>query len=148
MEIILYTTKDEDRIINKTLEHKYTIEIDFKDSTNLMNPMISLFEEESVDLQSVNYAYIPEFKRYYFIRNVNVTSGGIYYILLECDVLETYKEEILESKAEITRSIKDNDYRTIAPSSEVRKEVDIYEYSKGFTGDSSIILTTVGKGGY
>lgn len=145
---MLYTTQDEDRVINKTLGHKYTIEIDFKDSTNLMNPMISLFEEESVDLQSVNYAYIPEFERYYFIRNVNVTSGGIYYLLLECDVLETYKEEILASKAEITRGIKDNDYRAIAPSSEVRKEVDIYEYTKGFTGDSSIILTTVGKGGY
>ena len=145
---MLYTTQDEDRVINKTLEHKYTIDIDFKDSTNLTNPVISLFEEESVDLQSVNYAYVPEFERYYFIRSVNLTPGKVYYLLLECDVLETYKEEILGCKAEITRSIKDNDYRAIAPSSEVRKEVDVYEYSKGFTGDNSIILTTVGKGGY
>lgn len=145
---MLFNTKDDDRVINKTLEHKYTINIDFKDSTNLTNPMISLFEEEGVDLQSVNYAMIPEFDRSYFIRNVNATSGGIYYMLLECDVLETYKSEILDSKAEITRGIRDNDYRAISPSSEVRKEVDTYEYNKGFTGDNSIILTTVGKGGY
>lgn len=143
---MLFNTKDDDRVINKELEHKYTIDIDFKDSTNLTNPMISLFEEEGVDLQSVNYAMIPEFDRMYFIRNVNATSGGIYYMLLECDVLETYKSEILDSKAEISRKIEEGDYGQATPRTQVIKEVDIIESDFNVSYKPSIIMTTIGGG--
>ena len=145
MEIELYVTHDADTVMNKDIELKHTVEMDIKDTTNITQPIIVLYEDEELDLRNVNYAYIPEFKRYYFIRSVNVAPDNIYQLLLECDVIETFKQEILNSPAEITRGIKENDYLDTATSSEVKKDVDIHMSNKGLEDKFSIIFSTIGQ---
>lgn len=145
MDIQLYVTSDDDTVMNKTLELKYDITMELKDSQNITQPAILLFENEDLDLRSVNYAYIPEFKRYYFIRSVNVAPNNIYQLLLECDVIETFKEQILNSTAEITRKIGTDDYLDIGTTSEVRKDATIYESNKGLEDEFSIIFSTIGQ---
>ena len=145
MDIQLYVTSDDDTIMNKMLELRYDITMELKDTTNITQPVILLYESEDLDLRSVNYAYLPEFKRYYFIRSVNVAPNNIYQLLLECDVIETFKEEILNSTAEITRKIGTDDYLDIGTTSEVRKDATIYESNKGLEDEFSIIFSTIGQ---
>lgn len=145
MEILLYTTQDADTVMNKTLELKYTIQMEIKDSQNITQPTIALMEYEDMKLDEVNYAYIPDFNRYYFIRSYNVAPNQIYHLALECDVIETFKEEIIQSQADISRVIEEGDYLDVGTINEVRKEAEIYESDKGFSDEFSILFSTIGQ---
>lgn len=146
MEIKLYTTEDADNVINKTLALVSTVQIQLRDTQNITAPVVLLGKITGVDLKAVNYAYMDEFKRFYFIRSINVGPNNIYALALECDVIETYKEDILNSSAQINRGVKKGDYGDIGTSIEVRREVDIFKSDKGFVGKNSIILSTIGTG--
>ena len=144
MEIKLYITEDADTVMNKDLTLIATFDIQMRDTQNVSAPILILGEIAGVDLKTVNYAYIDEFKRYYFIRTITVGQNNIYTLAMECDVIETYKEDILNSSALISRRVAAGDYGDMAVSSEVRKEVEVFKSSRGFNGDKTIILSTVG----
>lgn len=146
MEIKLYITEDEDNVINKTLSLVSTVNIQLRDTQDIVTPVVLLGEIEGIDLKTVNYAYMEEFERFYFIRSINVGPNNIYALALECDVIETYKEDILDSSAQINRAVQAGDYGDIGTSIEVRREVDIFKSNRGFTGKNSIILSTIGTG--
>ena len=146
MEIKLYITEDADTVMNKDLTLITTLDIQMRDTQNVSAPILILGEIAGVDLKAVNYAYIDEFKRYYFIRTITVGQNNIHTLSMECDVIETYKEDILNSSAQINRGVKKGDYGDIGTSIEVRREVDIFKSDKGFVGKNSIILSTIGTG--
>ena len=144
MEIKLYITEDADTVMNKDLTLIATFDIQMRDTQNVSAPILILGEIAGVDLKAVNYAYIDEFKRYYFIRTITVGQNNIYTLAMECDVIETYKEDILNSSALISRRVAAGDYGDMAVSSEVRKEVEVFKSSRGFNENKTIILSTVG----
>ena len=144
MEIKLYITEDSDTVMNKDLTLIATFDIQMRDTQNVSAPILILGEIEGVDLKTVNYAYIDEFKRYYFIRTITVGQNNIYTLTMECDVIETYREDILNSSALISRRVAAGDYGDMAVSSEVRKEVEVFKSSRGFNENKTIILSTVG----
>lgn len=146
MEIKLYITEDSDTVMNKDLTLITTFDIQMRDTQNVSAPILILGEIAGVDIKTVNYAYIDEFKRYYFIRTITVGQNNIHTLAMECDVIETYKEDILNSSAQINRGVKKGDYGDIGTSIEVRREVDIFKSDKGFVGKNSIILSTIGTG--
>lgn len=55
------------------------------------------------NIVNYNYAYIEEFDRYYFINDI-VYDQGLWSLSLSCDLLATYKEDIIESEQYIIRS--------------------------------------------
>ena len=144
MEIKLYITEDADTVMNKDLTLITTLDIQMRDTQNVSAPILILGEIAGVDLKAVNYAYIDEFKRYYFIRTITVGQNNIHTLSMECDVIETYKEDILNSSALISRRVAAGDYGDMAVSSEVRKEVEVFKSNRGFNEDKTIILSTVG----
>ena len=143
MLIKMYDTKSDNNTINKVLENEREFDIKFKDRTDIINPVIIL-RNDSLILS--NYAYIPEFKRYYFVSRIELFPNNIYNISLKCDVLESFKKDILESSGFISQQTKNvnkyfnSDYRT-----EVRKEVDIYNSTVTIPTDiKETILVTIG----
>ena len=50
-----------------------------------------------------NYAYIPQFHRYYFLVDVVAVNKTLYYVSLTCDPLMSFKEEFLDLEAMIAR---------------------------------------------
>lgn len=52
----------------------------------------------ATELMQYNYAYCPEFKRYYFITNISSYTAVIFDIECICDVLATFREDILDTK--------------------------------------------------
>lgn len=86
------------------------------DETSLMNPVFKL------DLGSnpigKNYAYVPDFNRYYFITDIT-SSQNFWFISCTCDVLASFKTEIGAETHYVTRAasefdeyISDNFYPT------------------------------------
>ena len=96
------TTTDDNRKVSKSYTvNKANVACDIYDSCDLYNPTLIV---KSNSVISSNYLYIPNFNRYYFIVNKNLDKGGRTIINCECDVLMSFKNDILNSTQLIIRS--------------------------------------------
>lgn len=141
MIIKAYNTESSVNTINKDIDFIADIDVKFKDEVNIYNPTIVLKYNELIDF---NYIYIDKFKRYYFIEDIEVFPNKIYSLSLKCDVLMSFKEDILNSYGNITSQTNYNDYYNFNYSSEVRKETNIYNSDIKLDTTKSIILCTIG----
>ena len=136
-----YNTNDSTNTINKTLDFISDIDIKFKEEVNIFNPVVML---KYGDLINFNYVYIDKFKRYYFIEDIEVFPNKIYKLSLKCDVLMSFRDDILNSYGNITSQTNYNDYYNFDYSSEVRKETNIYNSNVVFEDAKTTILCTIG----
>lgn len=144
MELILYRTSDNDNVINKDKEEIKRYNIVLKDPSDIVAPYIRLNEEKEDLGEIANYAYLVEFNRYYFIRTLTNTSKDMWILTLECDVLESFKDDILASQAEVIRPIKPNDYQATSVRTQVIEEIDTYESNVTISDEPSLVLSTIG----
>ena len=140
MIIKLFNTTDSNNTIGKTLTDEQTFDITFKDKFDIINPIVMLKSDVPI---IKNYAYIPEFGRYYFVTSIQIQPNKIYKLYLECDVLESFKNDILASRGLVTRAGEGNQFYDGGLNSEVRKEVDIYESELELELKEEIILVTI-----
>src|SRR5699024_2713243 len=89
MELKTYKTEDTNNTINKNLTDLEEYDITLKNPENVINPTIMLNHRDKF---TQNYAYIPAFSRYYFIRDITRFNRDLVQLSLEVDVLESYKE--------------------------------------------------------
>ena len=61
-------------------------------------------ESEEFRITDANYMYIPEFGRYYFIRDITIAITGLYVISARVDVLMSFKDQILNLECFIERN--------------------------------------------
>ena len=105
MKITLYKTPSSPNKIEKTLKGEIVYEnIMLKEDTDVKNPVIIISGIAKVgSISGYNYAYIPQFNRYYWIDNISFNKGGLIELYMRVDVLMSYKESILNSKQLIDR---------------------------------------------
>ena len=144
MELNLYKCSDGDNVINKTLTEKLTINITLKRDVNITAPQIILMNDNGAFFNQYNYAEIPELGRFYFIDSVTSLNNKMESLALRCDVLETYKVDVLASKARFMRGLKTGDYIAANIDYSVIKTITKIESNIGFTGNPTMILTSVG----
>ena len=144
MTISLFYTDSENNRIQKHLISQYDLTGTVKDPTNIKTPSITC--QLSATYLDRNYAFIPEFGRYYFITNKTIIGTNLVVLELKVDVLMSFSNVILVTPMLIERSeIYPNDY--IADSQRV-----IYNYPMTLTKrfpqsfDSfNFFLTTAGN---
>ena len=105
MKITLYKTPSSPNKIEKTLKGEIVYDnIMLKEDTDVKNPVIIISGIHKADsISDYNYAYIPQFHRYYWIDNISFNKGGLIELYMRVDVLMSYKESILNSKQLIDR---------------------------------------------
>lgn len=138
MELILYRTLDNANVINKVLTDPITVNITLKNDVNIINPEIVL----SGDFRGYNYAHIPELNRFYFIESfeqINLRFGKLF---MSCDVLETYKADILNCSGTIKRDIQAGDYGAVTADSTVNI-ITTHKADVKLTLENNIVLTTL-----
>lgn len=140
MIIKLFNTTDSNNTIGKTLTDEQTFDITFKDTFDIINPIVVLKSDVPI---LKNYAYIPEFGRYYFITSIHIQPNKIHKLFLECDVLESFKNDILASYGLVTRSAEGNKFFDGGLNSEVRKEVEIFHSTGTIPYENNIVLVTI-----
>lgn len=141
MIVKTYNTDSGLNVINKFIDFVTDIDVKFKDEVNIYTPIIFLKYDDLIDF---NYVYIDKFKRYYFIETVEVFPNKIYHLTLKCDVLMSFKDDILNSHGNIISQTNYNDYYNFDYSSEVRKESNIYNSNVIFDDVKTSILCTIG----
>lgn len=92
MLVKVYNNKSNKNVVNKKIEEVQEISFNFKDDSDITNPILIL-----KSYKSGNYCYIPELKRYYYIDKIDLMNGGTYKLYLEIDVLMSYKDEIMNA---------------------------------------------------
>ena len=79
-----------------------------RNATSILSPSFNIKISNQSDVMMSNYCYIPILKRYYFITDIVAVNNDIYQINLSCDVLMSFKNDILKQQAVIARQ--ENDY--------------------------------------
>ena len=110
IDLILYSINDGDNVINKNLVNGVNVPIHLKQGFDIINPDIVL----NGDYRGFNYAHIPSLNRFYFINNVEQLNLRLVKLNMTCDVLETYKADILNSNARFKRNIKTGDFENVS----------------------------------
>ena len=105
MDIELYVIKCHKNTVTKSLYNQKTYSnCIIKETTNLENMTITIQDFTDVaDVVSYNYAYIPKLSRFYFINNFEFLTGGRINIQCNCDLLMSFKSDILQSYQLIER---------------------------------------------
>lgn len=143
MNFKLYSTMDNENVINKDLVLKYEANIKLKDTMNISSPTILLQDVEGVEIINCNYCFISDFNRFYFIKDIEV-KNNINTLYLECDVLESFKNDILNSFSEFSRNVETGDFLEVKTVSDLRKEIDIFNSNVTIEKKKNIVLTTIG----
>lgn len=108
MKITLFQNVSERNQMDKALTKVKDIDGKFKQSTNIMSPVLVL---SYATLPDFNYIYIEELARYYFVDSITSINEGLWQINCSEDVLETYRNGILDLTAYVTRNENEyNDY--------------------------------------
>ena len=144
MLITLYKTNDASNVINKTLNNPLNIQIVLRRDFNLSAPELILKQEGQL-LRDYNYCEMVDFGRKYFIDRIENVSNNLWKLILECDVLETYKNEILSANCRFMRKIKSGDYYSGSFESVLEPDSSIYLSDKGLVEGSSLVLSTIGN---
>ena len=93
MEVKLYTNYSENFVIGKSISLLETVQCTIKDSLSVEKPILRL--QYSGNIKKVNYVYIEELKRYYFVKEKYTLTGERYELHCDIDVLESFKDSIL-----------------------------------------------------
>lgn len=145
MDIKLYHNSSPTNKIGKTLNSELTLTGSLRDSSKITEPSIMI---EASSVSGYDYAYIPEFDRYYFIKEKTSYRTGLWILSMEVDVLETYATDIkaLDCIIEATEKYRGDTYLADSNSwvTSVKTKTDILKYSSGLLDNGEYILITAG----
>lgn len=117
-----------------------------RDAASIKTPVINIASDSAII--GYNYAFITEFNRYYFITDIKSIRNGIWEVSFLCDVLMSFKDDILDSYAVIDHT---TEYHTSEYFSSdiwktlVKDKTDIINFSGSSLLDSGeYILITAG----
>lgn len=150
-DINLYKNSAEPNKVDKTadLSTVGTISGVLRQECSLINPEIIIQYDKPPDF---NYCYIANFGRYYYVENIVSMRQNLWRVRLRCDVLMTYKTQILNLTARIARQQYTYSYRQI--DSEIPftndPEITVQDIPNnlylGKPHYENILLTVVGNG--
>ena len=100
MNVKLYNNKSDKRNLIKNITEIKTVASTAKGDISLLSPVLIL---NYTDMSNINYCYISELKRYYYIKNYTYLTGKRIQLNLEIDVLMSYADEIKALKVNILR---------------------------------------------
>lgn len=104
MKVTLFSfAKKDNSTARPTMSSGTEYDCYLKDGTSVVDPVIVLDLPSKTNFTKYTYAYIQEFGRYYFVRDMTA-DGLLWDVSLVCDVLATYKSEIGNSNLYVLRS--------------------------------------------
>lgn len=92
MTIQLYNNSSDPRNLNKVITLLHETQATPFGSMSICEPVLRLRQPNLTD---VNYVYIVDWGRYYFVKEINLVSGDLYEIHCKVDVLTTYANAIM-----------------------------------------------------
>ena len=142
----------EQHVLQKTIVPVQSLEGVLRNDTSVTNPDI-LIETPFSDISNLiqaNYAYIPEFRRYYYITDIVHLRNQLWRVQMKCDPLMSFADGIKMSTVLIEQTTdigieRVNQY--MASDSfvtTVKDKTDVLQFPDGFGDSPYFILITAG----
>lgn len=96
----LYTNFSDNRVLDKRITQIAEISGKIKGDCLTTAPTIII---QNRDMTNINYIYINDFNRYYYISEIKVMTGGVIELSCKVDVLMSFKTEIKQLKVNVLR---------------------------------------------
>ena len=147
MNIQLGTITDANNKVSKSFSPSLTLTGTLRAPSDIIDPVITI---ESESVPNYNYAYIPEFSRYYYIDNITSIVNNIWQLSMHVDVLNTYSVQIKSLNALISdvetdgKNISEPYLASDTYKSKVKVLTDIINFPSGVSDSGEFILITVG----
>lgn len=103
MTIKFYQNSSEPIAVDKALLELIEVEGALRESSSIVDPILNVSDLYDY-VGSINYAYIEEFDRYYFVKNITSVRENLWRMSLHVDVLYTYRDSIRNNSAIIERN--------------------------------------------
>lgn len=141
MQITLYNNESPQNKIQKSITQIASIVGVLRGEADVVNPTIRVYSE---NLPLFNYAMIPEFSRYYYLRNVRAVRENIFDISLQSDPLMSFDLSevtgvVVESQSGGSNYLPNRNWVRL-----VKSKTDILNFSSGLLESGEYILITAG----
>lgn len=142
--MIFYTTNSKENEINKTLQSPIELNANINVSElDVMRPQILI---KTSDI-SGNYIYISKLGRYYFIDTKTNVDNVHTYLTLRCDVLMSWKDEIMNATGLVVKSQNGNSYYGgVASECRTSSKRYVYENGQNIFSDSGMLVLVTSEG--
>lgn len=123
------------------------VECVLKDLTSILRPTIRV-RTDNDNIMRCNYMHVPFFGRYYFIDDITSVKNGLWDISAHIDVLETYKDAILNNsvilegteKTQVNKYLQDQNVFI----TNCKRLTNIINFPQGLLDTGEFILITAG----
>ena len=149
MLITFYQNQSAPNVIPKVKTKKFDRIGTLKNNTSVRNPVIQLKVADYDNTRQCNYCYIQDFSRYYYIDDIRIVNA-IIEISMTVDVLESYKDDILNSTQLVARQENKKNYSIIDDRLPMCSDVSITchypdkTYDTFTTNEGFFVLGTTG----
>lgn len=149
MIITFYQNKSAPNVIPKEKTKKFERICTLKNNTSVLTPVIQLKVADYDNARQCNYCYIEDFSRYYYIDDIRIVNA-IIEISMTVDVLESYKDDILNSTQLVARQENKKNYSIIDDRLPMCSDVSITchypdkTYDTFTTSEGFFVLGTTG----
>lgn len=123
MQVKLFNNKSDKRNLVKNITEIKTVIATAKGDISIISPVLIL---NYTDMTDINYCYISELNRYYYINNFTYLTGKRIQLNLGIDVLMSYADEIKALKVNVLR------YSQIKPTYISDTRIPLYSNTKQY----------------
>lgn len=145
-DIILMTNTSPKNYLDKNVTTVSTVTGVLRDESNIVNP--SILVEMASAPANVNYLYVAEFGRYYFVNDVTSVRNGLWRFDCTSDPLTSFKTQIRGCTGIVRRAESHEAYNMMLDDGSFRVYADPYIVTKkfptGFTGHSYVLAVAGG----
>lgn len=134
----LYKVTNQPNELTKTLNNAVIVNGSFRSEIDSMDVIVEI-ESNTYEF---NYVYIPSLNKYYFLQNLVHVNAKIIRMQLHCDVLMTYKTDILASYGLVIQGGTINPYYS-SIESETRQTIRRFAFPYKFNNNGNYVLVTI-----
>lgn len=134
----LYKVTNQPNELTKTLNNAVIVNGSFRSEIDSMDVIVEI-ESNTYDF---NYVYIPSLNKYYFLQNLVHVNAKIIRMQLHCDVLMTYKTDILASYGLVIQGGTINPYYS-SIESDSRQTIRRTTFPYTFNSTGNYVLVTI-----
>lgn len=134
----LYKVTNQPNELTKTLNDAVVLNGAFRSEIDSIDVVVEI-ESDTYDF---NYVYIPSLNKYYFLQNIVHVNQKIIRMQLHCDVLMSYKTDILASYGLVIQGGAINPYYS-SIESESRQTIRRTNFPYTFNNNGNYVLVTI-----
>lgn len=143
MTIDLYTNTSDKNVIHKSITAYGSYTGSLRNESSIISPTIYV---ESSGGIFANYAYIPEFGRYYYITDIVSVRNNLWRVTFRVDVLMSFADSIANLPVIVSNAENDSERYITGGQwvANVKNKTDIISFSSGLLQNGEFILITAG----